>query len=307
MVTTRLRTGAGKRRNYRALAGMTSRRKKASTTLAPRARKAVATIAKRVFNRNTETKYLAYDQFETAKDIFGDTIPSSGPAQLFAVMPPVPEATTAANEYTRTGVKIQPTRLEVDVELFFNNNHPTVGGAIGGPLLDTASWDITVHMFYGYVRKYKQNADVIANSQLICSNLLDLGDGSTTRWDGSPTAHQLKLNKEYMSGMKRKVFRMSRPLGEQNTGSVAGGVTTYFPQKINKTVKLLFTPPKTLMFNETNDEPENYAPVLIIGYQHNDNTQASNAWIASGVVPGDVLRAPALSVYIKSHLWFKDA
>lgn len=305
---TRLRTGVGVRKDYRKIAGVKSRRSKVAKTLAPRARKAVATIAKRVFARSTETKYLSEDIVPLGEDalaaqqIYGATDP--GVAQVWPVMPQVPQGTTTANEYTREGVKIQPTRLEVDVELFFNNLRKSIDGTGN---LDDCSWDLTVHMWYGYVRKYKQNQDIIANATLICQNLLDNGDGTTSAWSGNPLDHHKKINREYFVGLKHRAIRMSRPLGVQNTATLSGGVTTYFPQKINKMVRLSYKLPKTLLFNETNVDPENYAPILMIGYQHNDNTLASNTYIAPGVQPADISRAAALLCAIKSHLWFKDA
>lgn len=302
MMTIKNKDGSVKSRKVITVVGG----RKQKTRLSSGMRKAVQKIVK----GQIETKYLAEDIVPTseaglaARELWGDTVPAGGPAQVFPVMPEVPESTTTANEYTREGVKINPTRLEVDVELFFNNLRRELSNAAA---LDTVSWDINVHMWYGYVRKYKNNADIVANNVLIAENLLEGGDGSTYRFQGGPLDHFKKLNSEYVQGMKHKVIRMSRPLGEQNLATAAGGLTTYFPQKINKTVRLRFKTPKTLRFNEQNVYPENYAPILIIGYQHNDNSQAANTWIANGVLPTDVLRAPALCCAIRSHLWFKDA
>lgn len=281
----------------------------------PGARKPVARLSKPVkravnsiINRKLETKYIAQDMLPinengtALKEIYGDTVPA-GPAQVFPVCPDVAEG-TSTTEYTREGVKIQPTGLQADLMLFFNNLRKDVGGA---SWIDQCSWDINVHIWYGYCRKYKQNSDIVANSVLIAENLLDEGNGSTRRFTGTPLEQQFKLNKEYMVGMKHRVVRMYRPLGTQNDATTNGGLTSYWPQTINKLVKLKFKTPKSLLFNETNDQPENYAPFVIIGYCHNDNTLASNTYTAPGTQPANVLNAPALLASIKSHLWFKDA
>jgi len=298
--TRKVRRGGG---------GMTRKvRRGGRRPLAKPAAKAVARIAKRVFNRNTETKYVAKDvlplseEGAATKEIYGDTYPGAN-AQVYPILPDVPEGTNN-NEYTREGVKIQPTGLSADLMLFFNNLRKDVGGS---SWLDQASWDINVHIWYGYCRKYKSSADIIANSVMIAENLLDEGNGATRRFAGTPLEAQFKLNKEYMVGMKHKVVRMYRPLGTQNDANTSGGLTTYDPQVINRLVKLRFQPPKTLLFNETNVQPENYAPFVIVGYCHNDNTQAANNYTAPGTQPATVLNAPALLCAIKSHLWFKDA
>lgn len=270
--------------------------------------KAVARIAKTVFNRNTETKYIAQDMLPVSeggaatKEIYGDTYPGAN-AQVFPVMPDVAEG-TETTEYTRDGVKIQPRGLQADLMLFFNNLRRDVGGS---SWIDQCSWDLNVHIWYGYCRKYKQTADIIANSVLIAENLLDEGNGATRRFAGTPLEEQFKLNKEYMIGMKHKVVRMYRPLGTQNDATTTGGLTSYWPQTISKMVKLKFKTPANLLFNESNTQPENYAPFVIVGYCHNDNTQAANNYTAPGTQPANILNAPALLCAIKSHLWFKDA
>lgn len=284
--------------------------------------KRVAKLAKpvkravtRLIRSTQETKYRS--QVMTPADapleIWGDIYPQgtgggpNGPAQVYNVLPDLQQNDTTqptqSTDYNRVGEKVNPVRFYVDLELMFNNTRPVVGGA---GVLDQASWDLTAHIWYGYVKKYKSPTDVIANNVMIAQNLLDNGAGTKLRWLGGPTDHQLKLNTEYFSGLKHKKVRMYRPLGTQNDATLVGGVTTYFPQKLEKTMRLIYKTPKTLVYNENNTVPENYAPILIIGYQHNDNTQAANTWIPAGT-PALATQAPALLAMIRSHLFFKDS
>lgn len=251
-------------------------------------RKAVAKIAKKVVNKAAETKYVGELYSNEPSAIYGSTVPTGGVPQIYDVCPSISQGDT---EYQRTGVKIVPTKHVVDVDLTFN------------PANDAAecAWDVNVHVWYGYVRRYKNSQDVLANANNICVNLLDSGQGNTQAWLGRPTDHLLKVNTEWVS-MKHKMVRMYRPLGTQNVATLTGGLTTYFPQTIHKTLRLTLKPPKVLQYNESSPLPENYAPVVIIGYQHNDYTQASNAF---GGAP-TVLTIPALQVMLKQHMWFKD-
>lgn len=274
-----------------------ARKAKTVRTLRPVQRKAVATIAQRVVNRARETKYVGQAIFEQPIPIYGDIVPTGTVTpQIFEALPDLQQGTA---EYQRDGVKVEPKRLTCDMDLRFNNKTSVLNG---GATLDQSAWDIDVHIWYGYVRRYKNYADIVANAANICNNLLDNGLGTTLRWGGGPYDHLNRVNNEWFS-VKHKVIRMYRPLGVQNTASTAGGVTTYFPQEIHKTVRLGFKLPKALMYNENNATPENYAPVVIVGYQHRDATQAANSTTDTTTLLGK----PALMMNIKNHLFFKDA
>lgn len=283
-------------------------RKRATRKRTARLSKPVKRAVNQLINRKLETKYTA--QYMTGAegapvDIYGDVWPQgtgggpNGNPQLWVVMPDVNEG-TQTTEYTREGVKISPTKLVADLDLKFN-----VKAALASGNIDQASWDITAHIWYGYARRFKNNDDVNANKVNIVENMLEVGDGTTTRWLGTPIMDQFRINREFVS-LKHKKVRMYRPLGSQNTATLAGGVTTYYPQVINKTFKLSFKCPKTLMFNELQDSPENYAPFVIIGYRHNDGSQASNTYVATPPF-ANVAQVPALQAVIRSHLYFKDA
>lgn len=287
---------AGKSRG-KTIAQIRARNMRRRRTVAPRSNKALTKLVKRVVNRGRETKYVGQPLFTRAVPIYGDTFPiGATTGQIYEVLPDLPEGVTEAE---RLGVKIQPTRVTADVDLRFNNLAQVLEG---GTPLDRAAWDIDCHIWYGYVRRYKNDADIIANTNNILNNLLENGQGATFRWGGGPYDHFNVVNKEWFN-VKHKVVRMYRPLGAQNLATVAGGLTTYFPQEIHKVVRLSFKPPKTLMYNETNVTPENYCPVVIIGYQHRDGTQAANNTTDTTTLLGK----PALMMNMKRHLYFKDA
>lgn len=262
------------------------------------AAQAVAKIAKRVVRRSAETKYVAENYSEAPIAIYGDTLPTGGVPQLFTVVPAVVQGD--GESFKRDGDKISPTRHVVDLDLRFNN---TVADASGTGYLDDCSWDITAHVWYGYVRKYKNAADTMTNATSLLGELLDDGAGNNIPWDGSAYINLFKTNTEVFTGLKHRQIRMFRPLGQQNAATLAGGLSTYFPQTIRKSLRLAFKPPKTLIYDEADGVPQNYAPVVIIGYQHNDNTQASNITHSP---PTTALNGPALIMAMRMHMWFKD-
>lgn len=264
--------------------------------------KPVKNAVKRMISATQETKYVS--QVMTGEDVvqlFGDVYPQgtpNGPVQLWPITPDVSEGDT---EYTRDGVKIFPKSLVADVDLKFNNKTSAIGG---NGQLDNTSWDVTAHVWWGYARRYKNYDDIVANKVAIVENMLEDGQGASVRWLGGPLDHQLHQNNEFVV-LKHKAVRMYRPLGVQNTATLAGGVSTYYPQEISRKLKCRFKLPKSFMYNENLSQPENYAPFVIIGYQHNDNTQAANTY---GVTPPLLpTQAPALITSIRSHLYFKDS
>lgn len=256
-------------------------------------------IAERVFKKKSETFYVAEDVFpEGPVEIWAATYPVAGTPQLFDV---VSALTEGVGEYQRKGVKVNPTRHTVDVELAFNRLRQDI---TGGDNLDTCAWDITAHVWYGYARRYKNVVDAtsLANATTLLGQMLEDGQGNTAPWDGSPNVDQYKLNTEVFQ-LKHKAVRMFRPLGNQNLATLANGRTTYFPQKISAKMKLSFKPPKTLLYDELQGVPQNYAPIMIVAYKHNDYTQGANI-SADGP---NVLNKPALMLTARSHLYFKDA
>lgn len=256
----------------------------------------MAKIAKKVMNRIVETKYVGEPVSVHPIDIYGDVLPAGGLPQLYDVLPSVGEGVA---EFQRNGTKISPTRHIVDLDLRFNQQQAEVSGATA---LADCAWDITAHVWYGYAKRYRNGVDVLANAALLLAQQFEDGQGNTTRWKGDPLAEFTKLNSEVYT-LKHKAVRMYRPLGTQNDATIAGGVTTYFPQHIRSKLRLSFKPPKSLLYSETTNLPENYAPIVIIGYCHNDFTQAANTAIGAPTL----LNRPALQACFFSHLWFKDA
>lgn len=273
-----------------------ARTRPAVPRLPKRSRKAVASIAQRVFNRRTETKYVATLLASEPQDIYGHTYPANGLPQLYDCLPSL---SVGDEEFQRNGVKVNPVKHTVDLDLRFNESKLSSIPAIK---MASAAWDITVHIWYGVARRLKSPQEVLAASGTIVNQLLEDGAGNNKIWDGTSLADFNRINKETVV-VKHKAFRMFRPSGSQNTAD--SSQQTYFPQVIRKRLTLSFKPPKTLLYNDGVDIPDNYGPFVIIGYQHNDGTNASS--VAYVPQTPTVANCPALQMSMKSHMWFKDA
>lgn len=302
MVTTRLRSGAGKRRNYRSLAGMTSRRKKATPKLAPRATKAVVSIAKRVFNRGTETQYLCDNQPLDWTAIYGDTLPAGTNPQLFSCLMPISQANEGTS-YGRRGVKITPVKHRTDLRFTFSNEALLLSGGNAVPV-SNAAWDITVHVWYGYVKRFKSIDEVNANQAAILNGLFEITGGTLARFSGRYVDTTFERNKEYAS-LKHKSFRMFKNAGAANIGDAIIPAQNY-PATEHHTMSLNWKPPKTLDYGQDAAlTPENYAPFMVVGYHHNDQSQASNS--ANAGATSNIQQIPAVVMCQVNKLWFKDA
>lgn len=265
--------------------------------LAPTTRAQVAQIARQAVRTEAETKYRAESlSTEGPIMIYGDVAPVGVTTQLYGALPTLPNGDLG---FQHEGQKVSPVKHTLELDFTFNNQVQAISG--GG--VDACSWDITVHVWYGYCKRYKSLGDVLMNTSAIVNEMYELGNGNSGRFTGAPDDALRKLNTEVVT-LKRKSFRMYRPLGAQNQATLAGGLTTYFPQLIKKRLVLGFKPPKTLLYDEAVPLPENYAPFVIIGYEHNDATQAANVKYVPGTPT--ILNTPAIQVQGLKKLWFKD-
>lgn len=258
--------------------------------LAPKTRKAVAAVARSAVRSRQETKWAATNA-EGPTILYGAIDPIGGSPQVYPAICPLQQGTT---DNERVGNQVSPVKVGADVFLSLAQS------AMTGGTTQVNSWDITAHVWYGYVKRYKNATDVIANAQSIANQLLDLGgsQGATQykAFGGLSQDLMFPVNKDALV-LKRKSVRLYKSFGQANTNPpLAGGVTQYFPDRVQALVKLNFKAPKTLKYALA-DEPENYCPVVIIGYQHNDATQAANGNTGT----------PILAMEMTTKIWYKDA
>lgn len=264
--------------------------------LPKRTRTAVAKVAKQVLNRMVETKHAYQTLFTTWMPQYGHTIPAGGQPQLYNGLFDINQGDTAMD---RQGNIIRPTKLYTDLQIMLNDRTSDVGGSNS---LAYDGWDITVHVWYGVTRNYNRTFTVLADAPSILGNMFDnqFSPGSQTAWTGKFTDQLNPVNKEtYL--LKHKSVRLSKGPGIVNTADAVSS-SRYEPAKTFAQMRLSFKPPKQMHFNDLEGLPTDYAPFFVIGYCHNDSTQAANTVTGTGL-----LTKPAIQIQASQHLFFKDA
>lgn len=271
--------------------------KRAVRSLRPTTRKAISAIAKRVVNRTSETKYVAENQDAIA--IYGDTYPGGGSAQVFTCLPDVSQGDESL---MRNGNKLNPKRHTTQLQFTFNDDPQIDVGGTNTPA-SRAGWDITVHVWYGFARRYKSVADVAANGANILSEMLDVGNGSQSRFTGIMNNELFEVNKEFLQ-VRHKTARLYKNAGLDNVlDTTSPSLST--PEILCARMSLGWKTPKVLNYkDESSVIPENYAPFIIVGYVHNDGTQASDQ--ANTGPTTNILQVSALKMWKTDKLWFKD-
>lgn len=278
-----------------------SKSTRAVKSLAPRARKAVATIAKTVMKKQTETQYIVDNAELNWGAIYGDTVPTGGGTQIFACLPQIVQ-TDDPTSSGRRGIKIQPTKHTTDLQFIFSDELLYGPGPGPGARLDSLAWDVTVHVWYGFVKRYKSTDDVNANKVFIANNLFEIDGANQTRFSGRIEDLMNERNTDFGS-LKHKSFRMMKSSGNANTGTGE----QYEPAVTQRKLRLNWKAPQSLKYaDETSFYPENYAPFILVGYHHNDGTQASNVSNTVGTTT-NLAQLPAIQMLQVNKVWFKDA
>lgn len=280
--------------------------------LAPSAQRAVTKIARRVVNRKLETKYAGADIPTSVSPspyqaLYGAVLPTGGVGQLFTCLPQIAQGDST---FARQGNKIQPTRHSTDLRFVFNEDNTALqytppGGSTTDYPIAQAGWDITVHVWYGFAKRFKRVTEVAtqANTTAILQTMLQDGQGNSQEWNGLLTDELLDLDREVVT-MKHKSFRMYKNAGLANVGDpVSPSLTT--PMVTHHRMRINWKVPKTLLYAQDDSlVPENYAPFVVIGYCHNDGTQASNTGNTGPT--SDLTKLPAIKFYKADKLYYKD-
>jgi len=238
--------------------------------------------------KTAETKYvstIADDATPNTYSSFNSII--SGATQFSCAMPTLQLGT---NAYTRIGDLIQPTSLKVALDVRIKGGTSSTGNPV----------DLTVVLYYGYCKKYKNWNDVNTNSATLANQLLSTGGISAlTSVDTQPFAglqsdSHLPVNSTIWK-LKKKTVRLFKCPGYLN-GATSPGLLAG-PSKYNHTFFLDYTDmlPAKLKYEDGDPLPENFAPVWSMGYYYNDAT-APNTTAGSGI----------LEFKTNNMLYFKD-
>lgn len=276
----------GKKYNYAKMANPWKRTKKSpAKSLAPKTRQAVATIAKQIVRRNEETKYVAGWADDGSggylRAPYGLTpVDPATPAlnSVVSGIPPVPQGTGSAQ---RIGDKIKPISFSSKVLLRLNPD----------TAIKSIAPDVKVHIWYGFIRKLNGAMTIPAQPVYAATQatLLDLGNGVAGAWGGDLAGSLMPHNKNVVM-MKHRVVRLYRSQGQFNA---ATDLPAAPPAREQTVVTLKYKVPSVLRFFGDSDVlPENYFPVMFIGY---------------GVTTDDNALQNIVEYKVLKQLWYKDA
>lgn len=240
---------------------------------------------KTLISRPAETKYVAVastvpSALTDLSTFTGFSSAIVGASEIYAAIPHMVQGQTNA---TRIGDTISPVSAHVNfrIEAFGINNNNAV--------------DKTVHIFMLESLSVKSLDNYTA---IPISELLELGQGSNGRFDGTLYRTLCPINKRAFRVLHHKKIRLVKGFGNPvgSTSATAGttdgvGSTYRHYADVNLRVKL----PKVLKYDKTTSKyPTNSAVFFCIGYVDN--------------IPRDSAPTPIeLQVMSKCHMYYKDA
>lgn len=249
---TRMKSGAGKRVNYRKLAGLRSRKPAISRPAA----KAVRAIAKAVVHKETEDKFVSTE----GAVLFNSTISSSSECY-----PVIPQITVGTGDYQRIGDKVRGKYLYVKGYLQYNTNY--LEFSQGTQYLPP----VTARVMILSQKNIKVGGDVSSRADVAHLLKDNVGTGTARPYDAGILDNLAPINKDlFRVHMDKKIKLNWVQRGDQsNAGDTGYGIgndrTKYFTCRI----KL----PATMTFDDGNGNwPNNVAPFLCFGAVNDDGS-----------------------------------
>jgi len=240
---------------------------------------ATVALIKNVIAREQETKYVSY--ISSAGADYNSSITG---ADIIDCLPPLLQDSGEGNAYERLGVKITPRSLTVKCHVSF------------GPSI-TRSSAITVY-WYLLTAKASRNLTQLS-SNVSMSRLLRAGNSNQyLQFDGTAYNAMLPVNNSDFTVLKRGSFNLQKNTGVVQDSTAGGNQPLVGP--VSKTWSMKLDPPAKLTYEPDNASPRtvyfpnNYAPFLVFGYVHQDQS-------ASDLVNQDI------RVTVASELWYDDA
>lgn len=277
MVTTRLRTGAGRRVNYRALAGLRPLRPRRVALTRPVGRRAgmvrrgLTRVVRSIVNRTQETKYVTCPvEINVAHNS------AMGQSDQFRVMPAVGPGT---GDFQRVGDTIRPTGLWLRGVIAMNTStiKPLAVRILCLQFKGNKTWTAAQNA-------WSTNSDY---KNLLKYNT-ETGSADNLEFTGNQQDLFMPVNREMFDVLGDRTLKLTGHLNNTATESAPHGtLSRSFAMKIR-------TPPVIRYSNSTTTEPQNFAPFFTVGYSYLD-----------GTAPDTVTTAVIANVY--AQLYYKDS
>lgn len=254
MVLTRLRSGAGVRRNYAAMAGKRTRRP-AGPRLSKPAAKAVKKIVKKVVNRTAETKFVSakYDTAHNSTITNGD---------ITALCPLV---TQGDDDFQRNGDRITGKYLIVRGKVQWDSTYLSSNGQTFMP-------PVTCRVLILSQNNVKNNGQIPSQVQDQALLKDNVGIGTARGYASGPWDNLAPINRDLFKVHLDKKIKLNwvHPWDTGSPGASVGTAgndrTKYFYCRIpiKKVLKFDASMP-------TPNAPNNFAPFFAFGSVNDDN------------------------------------
>jgi len=188
---------------------------------------------------------------------------------------------SVGNSTNRIGDTIQPLSLKVYITV---------------SLADTCeiTADIFVNLWVFTMKSAKNIYAVQSDDTPGAGTFLDTGNGTLQSWLGNTTDLGCPVNSREFSVIKAYKFRLAKGAGHLNEGvyddsTVTGASTTF------RHIVCDIPCPTNIKYSDDNDlQPQNFCPLMAIGYCHMDGTTSDSV-------------TQNLRVTYRSNLYFKDS
>jgi len=253
---------------------------------APSTKKETVALIKSVVARSEETKYRS--------ELIHNSIAHNSQitvADVISLLPKLVQSQGDTAIFEREGMRITPKTLKIDAEVCLTQT--------GGLLVNDRSRALVV-CYWVLQAKQLKNINLLAANLLLGSDLLKTGDSSNTQgFNGYVEDATLPINDARYTVLKKGTFKLG-----MNTGIVQDSTTSgnqpLGGQALNHRLSFTLKTPKTFVYDQDENTPRTvyypngYAPFMVFGYYHQNQT-----------VPDT--QNQDITVSLRSHLWFDDA
>jgi len=250
--------------------------------LAPTTKKETVALIKSVVAKEEETKFCSKTQQYRVTHNSGITN-----GDIIYGLPPIVQDEGTGESYQRMGMKIAPRRHEIDCYVSLSDVERS--GAL------EVFWFVLTH------KTQKSMYQLNATGGVDMSQLLKTGDfNRTISFNGTTDLVSLPINNAKFTCLKRGSFKLGKNTGQVQDSITAGNQPLY--SAISKRWRVVLNPPKTLTYAQDNNPPgsrtefwpSGYAPFIVFGYCHQNQTTP------------DVLNQD-ISVTVRTSLYYDDA
>jgi len=254
---------------------------------APKTKTEQVALIKSVIAREEETKYRS--------QLLVNSVAYNSQVATTDIIPLLPKLVQGQGDsaiFEREGMRVTPRKLKIDCEVCLTDT--TV------PLVSVDRGRSVVVCYWVLQHKNVKSIPLLASNVIIGSDFLKTGDSSNTQgFNGYVEDATLPVNDAKYTVLKKGTFKLGKNPG-QLQDSTTVGEQPLGGQAINKRLSFTLKTPKNFVYEQDESSPRTvfypsgYAPFMVFGYYHQNQT-----------VPDETFKD--ITVSLRSHLWFDDA